>query len=111
MSQRRAAELERLFRNQQPRPTTLTPVIMDWDQHQWAAAIERCGIGGTTIKHMDKLRKEYYARYKCEPLAQQIIGVETASAWAYGLAGEVFRHKELIQYVDLEAESALAGMH
>ena len=112
MSERRAQELEHIFRNkQQARPTELTPVIMDWDIHQWAAAIERCGIKGTTKKYISELRMEYLRRYKCEPLAQQILGVSVADPFAYGLAEEVFRHDELITYVDLEAESELAGMH
>ena len=111
MSERRAQELETLFRNQGSQSQQLTAVIMDWDMHQWAAAIDRIGIGGTTIKYMDQLRKEYVRRFGCEPLATHIIGAESASAAAYGLAGEVFRHKELIQYVDLESESILAGMN
>ena len=93
------------------RPVELTPVIMDWDIHQWAAAIERCGIGGTTIKYMDKLRKEYVRRYKCETLAHRILGANYADQRSYGLAKEVFRHTELIEYVNLEAESLLAGMN
>lgn len=83
-----------------------TPVIMDWDVHQWAAAIERVGIGGTQIKDMNKLRAEYTRRYGCEPLATQLIGAQATGD--YGLADEIFRHEELVQYVDLDAEFDLA---
>lgn len=97
------------FKAEQARPKVqLTPVIMDWDIHQWAVAIARCGIGGTQVRHMDKLRREYVEKYRAEPLAVKMVGVQIDGD--YALAEEIFRHEELIQYVDLVAESQLAGL-
>ena len=86
----------------------LTPLIYDWDIHQWATAIDRIGIGGTTQKYINELRMEYPRRYGCEPLAMKLIGSVPASEESYQIAQELFRHSELITMVDLTKESALA---
>ena len=80
-------------------PVQTIPIIWGWDIMQWAAAIERVGIGGTTQKYMRKLQHDYREKYGCDPLAAQIVGVFVTGN--YDLAEEIFRHEDLIEFVPL----------
>lgn len=80
-------------------PLQTVPVIWGWDIAQWAAAIERVGIGGTTQKYMKELQRTYRERYNCEPLAAQIVGASVTGN--FPLAEELFGHEELIEYVPI----------
>lgn len=78
-------------------PIQMVHTIWGWDIHQWAAAIERLGIGGTTQKYMRELQKDYFNRYRCAPLAGKLVGA--APSGNYDLAREIFRHEDLIELV------------
>ena len=74
-------------------------LLMGWDIHQWAVAIERVGLGGTMMRYAEKTRREYKKLYG-EPLALQLIGVRPEGN--YDLAAALFEQLEygLEKHVD-----------
>jgi len=63
-------------------------LLLDWDIHQWATAIARVGMGGTTMKYAEKTHKEYLRVYGQAPLEFQLIGVKTDGN--YDMAGALY---------------------
>ena len=51
-------------------------LLMGWDIHQWAVAIDRIGLGGTQMKYADRCHRDYINKFGQDPLEFQLIGVE-----------------------------------
>jgi hypothetical protein len=67
-------------------------LLLGWDIHQWAVAIDRVGLGGTRMKDAEKCHKEYLSRFGQNPLEFQLIGVEMGTN--YPLAAALFEQVE-----------------
>jgi len=72
-------------------------LLLGWDIHQWAVAIARVGLGGTSMGYAEKTRKEYLRKYDQAPLALQLIGVTVDGN--YDLASALY---EQVEYRNLE---------
>ena len=70
-------------------------LFMGWDLEQWSVAIERCGLGGTTMKYANRCRKEYIDRYGQNPLEFQLVGVQLASANSREMASALFEQYQM----------------
>jgi hypothetical protein len=77
-------------------------LFMGWDIEQWSVAIDRVGLGGTTMKYANRCRKEYQDRFGQDPLEFQLVGVQIASDNAREMASALFEQyqKALEKYED-----------
>lgn len=79
--------------------------FLGWTIDQWALAVERVGLDGTTIKHANRCRSEYIRRYGCDPGGVEIIGVNPPAN--YDLAYALFENVNGIYLEPLEEDEML----
>ena len=79
--------------------------FLGWTIDQWAIAIARVGLDGTTIRHANRCRNEYLSRYGTDPGGVEFIGVQPEAN--YDLAMALYENVNGIYLEPLEEDEVL----